>query len=57
MKLKLFISRLENKDTSQFPCLKEQIEGAVDSGNWDNAPKRSSYCKTFLIFLKKKQNF
>jgi len=27
MKLKLFISQLENGDMSQFPHLKEQIEG------------------------------
>jgi len=33
MKLKLFISLLENEDMSQFPHLKEQIEGAVDNGN------------------------
>jgi len=57
MKLKLFISQLENEDTSQFPYLKEQGEGAVDNGNWENALKRSSYCKTFLIFLKKKTEF
>jgi len=30
MKLKLFISQLENDDMSQFQHLKEQIEGAVD---------------------------
>jgi len=53
MRLKLFTSKLENEDVSQFPYLKERIEGAVDIGNWENALKRSSYCKTFLILLKK----
>jgi len=33
MKLKLFISQLENEDMNQFPYLKEQIEGVVDNGN------------------------
>jgi len=33
MKLKLFISKLENEDVNQFPYLKERIEGAVDFGN------------------------
>jgi len=33
MKLKLFILQLENEDMSQFPNLKEQIEGAVDNGD------------------------
>jgi len=33
MKLKLFISKLENEDVSQFPYLMERIEGAVDIGN------------------------
>ena len=54
MKLKLFISQLENEDMSQFPYLKEQIESAVDNRYWENALKRSSYCKTFAILLKKK---
>ena len=54
MKFKLFISQLENEDVSQFPYLKERIEGAVDIGNFENALKRSSYCKTFLILQKKK---
>jgi len=57
MKLKRFISQLENEDVSHLPYLKEQIEGAVDIGNWENALKRSSYCKTFLILLKKKIEF
>jgi len=54
MKLKLFISQLENEDMRQFPYLKKHIEGVVDNGNWDNALKISSYCKTFVILLKKK---
>ena len=33
MKLKRFISQLENEDVSHLPYLKEQIEGAVDIGN------------------------
>jgi len=33
MKLKRFISQLENEDVNQFPYLKEQNEGAVDIGN------------------------
>ena len=49
MKLKLFILQLENEDMSQFPNLKEQIEGAVDNGDWENALKRSSYSKMFLV--------
>lgn len=34
MKLKLFISQLENEDLSQFPHLKEQSECAEDNGNF-----------------------
>jgi len=33
IKLKLFISQLENADISQPPYSKEQIECAVDNGN------------------------
>lgn len=33
MKLKLFVSQLENEDLSQFPHLKEQSECAADNGN------------------------
>jgi len=34
MKLKLFITQLENAGISQSPYLKEQIEGAADKGNF-----------------------
>jgi len=33
MKLKLFISQLENADITWSPCLKEQIKWAADIGN------------------------
>ena len=39
MRLKLFTSKLENEDVSQFPYLKERIEGAVDIGNFEIALK------------------
>ena len=42
---------------SQFPYLKERIEGAVDIGSFENVLKRSSYWKTFLILQKKKTEF
>jgi len=51
MKLKLFIPQLKNESSSQ------QIEGAVDIGNWENLLKRWSYFKTFFILLKKKTEF
>jgi len=57
VKIKLFISQLANEDMSQFPYSKEQIEGTADNGSCENALKRSSYCKTFLILLKKKTEF
>ena len=33
MKLKLFISQLDDANMNPFPHLKEQIEGAVHNGN------------------------
>jgi len=57
IKLKPFISHLKNEDMRQFSHLKVQVEGAVDNGIEKNALKRTSYCKTFLILLKKKTEF
>jgi len=50
MKEKLSTS-LENENVSLFPYLMEQIKSAVDNWIWENALKRSSYCKTHLKLL------
>ncbi|XP_076358929.1 general transcription factor II-I repeat domain-containing protein 2-like [Tachypleus tridentatus] len=51
MKLKLFISQLENKDLSQFPHLKEQSECVQDNTKFTEYIEKSYYYKRSLIVV------